>query len=255
MPSLSKSTTILVLALANGLAQPGNSPSFDVASVKALPPTVLHGGNFQVTPASISFHGYPLGFMIRWAYGLHPYQAFETVGPSWLEPGLGCVRFDVVGKADHPVPVEQLRMMLRTLLAERLKLSLHRGTMEMTVAAISVGKDGEKLHPSEEGDMTFSAEGDVMHFKGALFSRLDEWLYQFVPYLVVDETGLHGRYDFDLNVFQYRDFASPPAPGNRIDLASAVNKALQPLGLKLELKRRSVEVLMVDHAEKIPTEN
>ena len=39
--------------------------------------------------------------------------------------------------------------------------------------------------------MTFSAEGDVMHFKGALISRLDEWLYQFVPYLVVDETGLH----------------------------------------------------------------
>ncbi len=164
-------------------------------------------------------------------------------------------RFDVVGKADHPVPIEQLRLMLRTLLGRRLKLSLHPGTKEMTVAAISVGKDGAKMRPSQEGDMTFSAEGDLMHFKGALMSRLDEWLYQFVPYLLVDETGLHGRYDFDLNVIQYWDLADPPAPGNRIDLAPAVDKALQPLGLKLELKRRSVEVLMIDHAEKVPTEN
>src|ERR1035441_2327560 len=243
MPSLSKSTTILVLALANGLAQPGNSPSFDVASVKALPPTVLHGGNFQVTPASISFHGYPLGFMIRWAYGLHPYQAFETAGHDWLEPGLGCIRFDVIGKVDRPVPVEQLRSMLRTLLAERLKLSLHRATKEMTVAAISVGKGGAKLPPAEESDMSFRAEGDLMHFKGAVISRLDEWLYLFVPYLVVDETGLPGRYDFDLNVWQYRDLANPPVAGNRIDLSPGVNKALQPLGLKLELKRSPIEVL------------
>jgi uncharacterized protein (TIGR03435 family) len=248
------SVTIFMLAQAGTPPQPPAPLSFDVVSAKALP-NELHGGDFQVTPTSISFDRYPLGFMIRWAYGLHPYQAFETVGPNWLEPGLGCVRFDVVGKVDHPVPVEQLRLMLRTLLADRLKLSFHRGTREMTVAAISVGKDGPKLRPSEEADMSFSADGDVMHFKGALISRLNEWLYQFVPYLVVDETGLRGRYDFDLNVMQYRDLASPFAPGTRIDLAPAVDKALQPVGLKLELKPRSVEVLMIDHAEKIPTAN
>lgn len=243
-----------MLAQAGGQAQPPTPPSFDVASVKALPPAA-HGGDFQVTPAGVSFQGYPLGFMIRWAYGLHPYQAFETVGPNWLEPGLGCVRFDVIGKVDHPVPVEQLRLMLRTLLADRLKLSLHRGTKEMTVAAISVSKNGPKLHPSAEDDMSFTMEGMAAHFKGALLSRLDEWLYTFVPYLVVDDTGLQGRYDFDLNVEQYRDLANPPASGNRIDLAPAVNKALQPLGLQLELKRRSVEILMIDNAEKIPTAN
>lgn len=255
MPVLSNSATILVLALANALAQPSDPPSFEVASVKALPPTDLHGADFKVTPTSVSFHDYPLGFMVRWAYGLHPYQAFETVGPNWLEPGLGCVRFDVIGKADHPVPLEQLRLMLRTLLGQRLNLSLHRGTKEMTVAAISVGKDGAKMRLSQEGEMTFSAEGDLMHFKGALVSRLDEWLYFFVPYLVVDETGLQGRYDLDLNVMQYRDLVDPPAPGGRIDLVPAVNKALQPLGLKMELRRRSVEILMIDHAEKIPIEN
>jgi uncharacterized protein (TIGR03435 family) len=192
--SLRNSAAILPLALASALAQTAAPPSFDVAYVKALPQD-LHGGDFKVTPTSVSFNGYPLGFMIRWAYGLHPYQAFETAGPAWLEPGLGCVRFDVIGKADHPVPVEQLRLMLRTLLAERLKLSLHRAAREMTVAAISVGEGGPKLHPSEESEMTLRAEGDVMHFKGAVISRLDEELYQFVPYLVVDETGLQGRWE------------------------------------------------------------
>jgi uncharacterized protein (TIGR03435 family) len=246
--------TILLLAQGSALAQP--TPSFDVAYVKALP-AELHGGDFQVTPTSVSFDRFPLGFMIRWAYGLHPYQAFETAGPNWLEPGLGCVRFTVIGKVDRPVPVEQLRLMLRTLLTERLKLSLHRGTKEMTVAVVSVGKDGPKLHASEESEMSLHPEGDgdLMHFKGALMSRLDEWLYIYVPYLVVDETGLPGRYDFDLNVDQYRDLANPPLPGSRIDLAPGVNKALQPLGLKLELKRRPVEVLIIDHAEKVATEN
>jgi uncharacterized protein (TIGR03435 family) len=255
MAFLGSLATIVPVALVSALAQPAAPLSFDVASVKALPLGERHGGGFQVNPTSVSFHGYPLGFIIRWAYGLHSYQAFETVGPDWLEPGLGGILFDVIGKVDRPMAVDQLRLALRTLLGERLKLSLHRATKDMTVAAISVGKDRAKLHPSEEGDMSVTAEGDLLHFKGALLSRLDEWLYQVVPYLVVDETGLPGRYDFDLNFLQYRDLANLPAPGNRIDLAPAVNKALQPLGLNLELKRRSVEVLIIDHAEKAPTEN
>jgi uncharacterized protein (TIGR03435 family) len=125
----------------------------------------------------------------------------------------------------------------------------------MTVAAISVAKGGPKLHPSEESEMTLRAEGDVVHFKGAVISRLDEWFYQLVPYLVVDETGLQGRYDFDLNVDQYRDLADTPDPGNRIDLSRAADKALQSLGLRLQLKRASVEVLVIDRAEKEPAPN
>jgi uncharacterized protein (TIGR03435 family) len=229
------------------------APRFEVASAKALPGE-LHGGGFDVTPVGIAFHGYPLGFLIRWAYGLHANQAFETAGPDWLEPGLGCVRFDIEAKTDHPVPVEQLRLMLRTLLAERLNLSLHREMRNMTVAAIRAAKNGPNLHPSEMEEMTVTAEGELFHFRGALLSRLDEWLYQFVPYLVVDETGLPGRYDFDLDVAKYQDLATH-GPGGRSDMTTGVNKALEPLGLKLELQRRPVEVLVIDHADKTPTEN
>jgi uncharacterized protein (TIGR03435 family) len=106
---LSNTVTILLLALAGAQAQPPDTPSFDVASVKALPPEPHGRGEFKVTPNSVSFPAYPLGFMIRWAYGLHIYQAFETVGPHWLEPGFDEVRFEVIGKVDHPVLAGQRR--------------------------------------------------------------------------------------------------------------------------------------------------
>ncbi len=246
------SCTLVWLAVAGAaMAQP---PRFDVASVKALPELAHYHTRSDVTPTGIRFEAYPLGFLIRWAYGLHPYQAFETVGPAWLEPGLGCVRYDVEAKTEHPVPVEQLRLMLRTLLAERLKLLVHQESREMTVCALAVARDGPKLRRSEKEDMTFTADGDLLHFQGALIGRLDEWLYQYVPYLIVDETGLAGRYDFDLDFMRYRDLATS-GPGGRIDMTASVNKALEPLGLRLERKRRAVEVVVIDHAEKTPTEN
>ena len=200
--------------------------------------------------------GFPLGAIIRWAYGFHPYQqGFEISGPSWLDPGLGCVWYDIEGKTEQPVSVEQLRWMLRTLLADRFKLSLHREHKEMTVCVISTAKSGPKLRSSEEGEMRVSPEGSVLHFRGALLSRLDEWLYAWVPYLILDETGLTGRFDFDLNYERYMEAYSMLGPEGRVDGTPAVNKALEPLGLKAELKRRSVEILVVDHVEKMPTAN
>jgi uncharacterized protein (TIGR03435 family) len=200
--------------------------------------------------------GFPLGAVIRWAYGLHPdQQGFEISGPSWLDPGLGCIWYDIEGKTEQPAPVEQLRRMLRTLLADRFKLSLHRGHKEMVVCALSAAKTGPKLRPTEEAVMSVSQEGGELHFHGAALSRMDEWLYAWVPYLILDETGLTGRYDFDLNYERYLEDYSVPGPGGRVDATAAVNKALEPLGLKAELKRRSVEILRIDHVEKVPAAN
>ena len=103
--------------------------------------------------------------------------------------------------------------------------------------------------------MSVSAEGDVLHFRGALLSRMDEWLSAVVPYLILDETGLTGRYDFDLNYQHYLEAWSMPGPGGRIDATPAVNKALEPLGLKAELRRRSMDILVIDDVGKLPTAN
>ena len=135
---------------------------------------------------------------------------------------MGCIYYDIEGKTDRPAPVEQLRALLRTLLAERFRLSLHRESKEMTVCVLSAARNGARLRSSEEEEMRVSAEGDVLHFRGALLSRMDEWLYAFVPYLILDETGLTGRYDFELNYQRYPESYSMPGPGGRTDGTLAV---------------------------------
>jgi uncharacterized protein (TIGR03435 family) len=249
---------VLSLSLGSLLAQTAAQPAFEVASVKALA-GATHGGPETISPDGINFPGSSLGYLIRWAYGLHPYQSFETVGPSWIEPGLGCVWFSIVAKADGPVPVAQLRLMLRTLLAERLKLSLHREMKDMPVYVLTVAKDGPKFHKSEkETDDWPKARGvglvPAFEFHGAPMSRLLAVLSANLTRLLLDETGLEGGYDFTLDESKYQDYVTRGENG-RADMDAAYNKALQDIGLRLEPKRRPVEVLVIDHAEKTPVEN
>jgi uncharacterized protein (TIGR03435 family) len=74
------------------------------------------------------------------------------------------------------------------------------------------------------------------------------------PY--VDKTGLTGKYDYSL------EFAptnlGPPAPASAIlddpvpDLFAALPKQL---GLRLDAKKLQLDVLVIDHIDKVPTEN
>lgn len=181
---------LILLAASAAVAQ---EPRFDVASVKALPGRPKPGGDIEVRPTGVRMSGFPLGAIIRWAYGLHPYQqGFEISGPTWLDPGLGCIYYDIEGKTEQSVPVEQIRRMLRTLLADRFQLVLHREHKEIVACVISTAKTGPKLQSSEETAMTVSPEGSVLHFRGAALSRLDEWLYSWVPYLMLDEPASPG---------------------------------------------------------------
>jgi uncharacterized protein (TIGR03435 family) len=66
---------------------------------------------------------------------------------------------------------------------------------------------------------------------------------------VVDETGLSGEFDF---VLSWAPNANAPNAEGLPDLFAAVQ---QQLGLKLERKKGSVEMLVVDHAEKTPSGN
>jgi uncharacterized protein (TIGR03435 family) len=64
---------------------------------------------------------------------------------------------------------------------------------------------------------------------------------------VVDKTGIQGEYDMDLNYANDTDVDSSLPP---------ILKAVQEqLGLKLERRKVTVEMLAIDHVERIPTEN
>lgn len=73
----------------------------------------------------------------------------------------------------------------------------------------------------------------------------------------MDKTGLTGAYDFTLEFAQSglagrgptgADAASDPAP----DLFNALEKQL---GLKLEKSKVPLDVIVIDHMDKEPTEN
>lgn len=261
--------TLLTFLPCSGFAQSELPRSFDVASVKLLTgpcsaalPCEL---TIQTTPSSLVLHGYPLGRLVRWAYNLPMEQPAATVGPDWIEPGGKYIRYDIVGKVDHPVSVNDLRLMLRTLLAERLKLTVHPERREMSVYVLAVSTGGPKLQPSrEEGEAKFTppapAGGDVWwwgvwRLENVELGQLHEFLWPFVPVSIVNETGIEGRFDIALNVGRYRDYYVSPTPGTRADLGPVLDRALQEIGLRLESKRRPVGVLVIDRVEKTPLDN
>ena len=221
----------------------------------------------DVRPDRLSLRGIPLGFCMRWAYGLGPYQTYRAVGPDWIDPP-HAEFYDIEAKTGGPVLVDQLRLMLQTLLADRFKLLLHRANKVFPVLAVVVGKDGPKLKKSAssgDGEGQVKPRGiNVFDFEGAPIARLIDLLDGMTrlpnePRPVVDETGLQGAFDFTLDLQKYREFDSSGAPlldeRGRVDMETVVRRALPDLGLRLESKRAPVEVLVIDHVEKEPIAN
>jgi len=95
-------------------------------------------------------------------------------------------------------------------------------------------------------------------------------LTQFMDRPVIDKTGLKGAYEVaiwaqDMEPFMAPKFAAikggrppssdGPAPASDPTGGSTIFKNMEKLGLKLERTKLPMEVLVVDHLEKIPTEN
>ena len=71
--------------------------------------------------------------------------------------------------------------------------------------------------------------------------------------IVVDKTGLTGRYDFRLDLTPYM---TADADGAKADIMSILFAGFNDqLGLKLEAGKESVDLLVVDAVNKTPTEN
>ena len=73
---------------------------------------------------------------------------------------------------------------------------------------------------------------------------------------VIDETGLQGRYEIHMDVSPYLMQPAAGDNGGELDVIGILFTGLQDLlGLKLEARKQSVDVVVIDHAEKTPTEN
>lgn len=248
---------IVTLVLIAGLAA-AQTPSFDVASVKVsrlgkANDKFASAESIDPAPNGLNMTNVSLLSCIQWAYGVKEYQ---ISGPPWLS----VERYEIVAKAAGPVSGEELRHMLQTLLKDRFKLALHREDRELPVYALVVaGKGGAKLEPAKgEGKPGFKLSEGSLVFQNYPLADWAEWAsvgHAFgLDRPVIEKTGLTGRYDFNMRVAD-----------SVVDLKMSLRKgeqdpsfysdALRELGLKLEPQKAPVQVLVIDHAEKLPVEN
>ena len=151
--------------------------------------------------------------------------------------------------------------MLQPLLAERFKLTLHRDKKEFTVYALAVDKNGPKLPKAkDEGDTKISMGGRRLNAQHMSLTQFANLLSLRTDRPVVDRTGLVGNFDITLTWAPESRTAMPPAGGENSGRDNASDPTIftavrEQLGLKLQAAKEPLEVLVIDHAEKIPTEN
>jgi uncharacterized protein (TIGR03435 family) len=247
---------LLIFSACVGFTQvaTAQSPTFDVASIK---PSKLVGEgsrreSTQSSPGSLMMRNVSFRTAVMWAYNV---QSYQVTGPQWI----GDERYDIVAKTANPAPDSQMRQMLQALLADRFKLTLHRQQKELQALVATVGKGGSKLKPAEVADGPYtiaSAKGATASIKSISMEEAAGLLSAPLQMPVVDMTGLKGRFDVTIDLTPYIADVRKEGPEDAGVIIDILNKVAQDqLGLKLETRKTPVEILTIDSAEKVPTEN
>ncbi len=236
-------------------------PSFEVASVKPANLTFL-----QLSPQRS-------GGLIRWSTMLNLVIEYAYHLQTWQIAGYPSTANDLYAFEATTSPDatdEQVRLMFQSLLSDRFKLVVHRETKQQDGWALTLGKSGLKIKEAKDSDPPppmpewfgkFEAkalDGQVMATMegkgvGALTGRrvsmaqLAASLQRVQRAFVHDETGVAGTYYFGVK------FARDNGPEDSDLPPLAV--AIQELGLRLEKRKGPVEMLMIDHIERSPSEN
>ena len=98
-----------------------------------MPVQYEHDGKTETKPGTLTMRDVTVATCIKWAYGV---QDSQIAGPEWLQSE----HFDIVAKADEPVADDRMKLMMRTLLADRFGFVFHRQNKELAAFALTVGK-------------------------------------------------------------------------------------------------------------------
>jgi uncharacterized protein (TIGR03435 family) len=273
---------------------PSPPAEFEVAVIKpSMPDSQLM---FRILPSGqVDMQGVPLKLLIAfaWNFDFAPNNDMIVGAPKFLDSA----RFDIKAKASvgtstgptvaPQIDIDDLRLMMRALLADRFKLATH--TEDRPVTAYNLVAVKPKLKPADPTNRTSFKEGPgadgkdprntnptlsrLVTFQNMTMAQFADVLQKIAPgYIhspVLDATGLEGAWDFTLsfsgsNLLQGAparggDAGPPPGgaptasdPNGAVSIFDAISKQL---GLKLEEKKRPVSVLVIDHVEEKPTDN
>lgn len=226
----------------------GQRLEFEVATVKVPAPVPLgtsigiNLGTFQ--NGTLTMTNVTLTECVQFAYALVSQD--QVVGPDWIRSRE--TRFDIVAKAVSNTDVDAARQMLRSLLADRLKLATRTEQRPYSFVAVVPAKGGSKLTPASEGAGApgSSVPGRIVGQQMPM-PVLMSLLSRFERQLFVDRTGLTGRYQIHLEWVPDSDTTRS---------GRSLSEALEEqLGLRMERRREPLDVVIVERAERIPTDN
>jgi uncharacterized protein (TIGR03435 family) len=220
-------------------------PEFELSSVKPSHSEQRRSG-VDTSPGKLTVRNVWLKMIVQMAYGVKEYQ---ISGPAWLKSE----RYDISAKAASLLPDDKMMPMLQTLLEDRFKLALHRETKELPVYVLLAGKNGTKLREAKgNGPSPDIKERGSGHLAAHRMS-----MPQFANYLaarmdrpVLDLTDLKGHFEITLD-WTSNDMAATDSTAS----PSIFTAVQEKLGLRLEARKAPSEILVIDHVEKVPTEN
>lgn len=239
------------------VAQPSAPPRFEAASIHISEPG-QRISEFHSRPGSLLIRNYTLHSCIEWAYNLRPLQ---VEGPAWLSD----VRVDIDARAENrQADDDELRLLLRTLLAGRFGIKAHLARKEQQVYLLTVGKDGPIFHANgsrdgsafnrslDSGPSGFSEDKTGAMAQRVTMYQLANKLSERLNRIMIDKTGLEGNYDLRIDITPYLTAGGDGPP----DVMSIIFAGLNDqLGLKVEAGREAVGLLTIDSINKTPTDN
>jgi bla regulator protein blaR1 len=260
---MTKTVAAIALTALAAIAQTPTMPkAFDVAAIKPNSSSdnrvmlnMPGGGRFIAT-------GVNTRLLIQQAYNVRDFQI--SGGPGWMATDRWDINAQAEGMPDR-MPPGALAPMLQSLLEDRFQLKAHRETKEMSIYAIQIAKGGPKIkeNSGEPGPRIGMGRGHLSVKKGTL-QMLATQLSNQTGRVVVDQTGLKGDYDFELDwtpdlgqgggpfgPFPEGPGAPPPPNPNGPTLFTAIQ---EQLGLRLESTKGPVETIVIDRIEK-PSDN
>jgi len=262
---------LVSISVASFAQSPSTKPvtfSFEAASFKLSGDQALNARRSETRdPGRIEFGGITLQGLLWEAYRAWYYQ---IVWPQdWKDAR--SVRYDIAATLPLGVSKERVPAMLQALMAERLNFKMHRESREMPVYTLSIAKSGLRMQkaaidpnadPQKPPDFKIQNIDQEKRVQGklsmtflllALAGNLDRPL--------VDMTGLEGEYEIDLQ-FTAMPPQSTPRPGQEAtapDYLSAAGSLISALekqcGIHVEARKEPIEMLVVDHINRVPSEN
>ncbi len=188
---------------------------------------------------------------ISMAYGVEDYR---VEGPGWL----GSERYDIDAKFPAGVPMvgpageAAFRAMMQNMLKNRFGLVVHRSEKSLAVYGLVVAKSGLNVSEVKEGGSHSSSRNNHYSGTSVTMPTFAEFLTRRADLPVVDMTGLKGFYTFSLD---WTPVDAAVVPGVNPAWEALREAVESKLGLRCENRKAPIEVVVVDHVEKVPTAN